>query len=443
MLEKLGPRRYALPLAVIVAMACAMALAFYPVAHMEVKGLPFAVLSLDEGVETPQGTVCAGGRMAEALAAQDSEEATVAWQVVESQEDLDAALDSGEYYGALVIPADYTASMMAAQMGAAPGAAALGGEPAGALGGARAEAANGAAEAGAAGAAGAAGSTGIGAAAPSAAAPDAASNEAPAVLLLIDNAKSPLVANLLQANLPALTAHMGVETEVQILHAEKAENGDEEGPDAAAGGVSNPFIAVMGQQLVILPLYLMSAVCAALVAIATRTKSGSAAAQFKTVGIQAGMAVGFSLLVSAAVLCLANGVLALEAPLAECGLFFWLASLGIMLALIGLFDIALPLGALGVICSFGGMMCGILSFELLPAFWQDAIFPWAPQRFVGEGLRAILYLDAGAWNGASDGFAVAALAGVALMCCAAAFFAWRERKKAQRRQTAADPTDAA
>ena len=33
--------------------ACVMSVMFYPMANMEMKGLPFAVLSLDEGVETP------------------------------------------------------------------------------------------------------------------------------------------------------------------------------------------------------------------------------------------------------------------------------------------------------------------------------------------------------------------------------------------------------
>ena len=53
MLDKLGKRKYVAPLLIGVLVACVMSLMFYPMANMEMKGLPFAVLSLDEGVIAP------------------------------------------------------------------------------------------------------------------------------------------------------------------------------------------------------------------------------------------------------------------------------------------------------------------------------------------------------------------------------------------------------
>ena len=38
-----------------------------------------------------------------------------------------------------------------------------------------------------------------------------------------------------------------------------------------------------------------------------------------------------------------------------------------------------------------GMMTGVLPAEMLPTFWADWIQPWAPQHFVGDGVRDILY----------------------------------------------------
>ncbi|MFC7766463.1 hypothetical protein [Leucobacter soli] len=56
MIEKLGPKKYAFPVLVIVLIGCVMALMFYPMLNMAPKNLPFAVVSLDEGAQTPRAT---------------------------------------------------------------------------------------------------------------------------------------------------------------------------------------------------------------------------------------------------------------------------------------------------------------------------------------------------------------------------------------------------
>ena len=65
------------------------------------------------------------------------------------------------------------------------------------------------------------------------------------------------------------------------------------------------------------------------------------------------------------------------------------------------------------------MMTGTFPFEALPAFWQDWVYPWAPQRFMSEGIRAILYLDAGAWNAGSLPLLIVGAVGAMLTCIAA------------------------
>lgn len=83
MLEKMreardGHVRLALPSAIVLVVACVMGLVFYPMAHMEMRDLPFAVLSLDEGAQTPAGQMNAGNMLVEnvtsAAAGGDAEE---------------------------------------------------------------------------------------------------------------------------------------------------------------------------------------------------------------------------------------------------------------------------------------------------------------------------------------------------------------------------------
>lgn len=57
--------------------------------------------------------------------------------------------------------------------------------------------------------------------------------------------------------------------------------------------------------------------------------------------------------------------------------------------------------------------------ETLPVFWQDWILPWAPQNYVGLGLRDILFMEAGAWNAGSGPLAVTGLVEACLMVVAA------------------------
>ena len=133
MFEKLGKRKFAVPLLVAVVIACVMSVMFYPMANMEMKGLPFAVLSLDEGVEGPQGTVNAGDALVEnvtAAADAGDGESPIAWTQVGSQGELDEALENGEFYGALIVPEGFSAGQMAAKQAEAQAALAQAQAPA-------------------------------------------------------------------------------------------------------------------------------------------------------------------------------------------------------------------------------------------------------------------------------------------------------------------------
>lgn len=111
MIEKLGKRKYVLPLGIIIAIACIFSLIFYPMANMEMKNLPFAIVCLDEGVETSEGDVNLGDLVVNKITESTAEEGEVSpiqWTRLSSQEELEQAMNNNEFYGAMVIPRDFS-----------------------------------------------------------------------------------------------------------------------------------------------------------------------------------------------------------------------------------------------------------------------------------------------------------------------------------------------
>lgn len=86
-----------------------------PMMKMNPREIPVAVLSLDKGVTVSGEQINAGEALTDALIDSQGEEDSplVAWTVMDSQEDLDAAMLEGDYYAAIVIPADFSESQAA------------------------------------------------------------------------------------------------------------------------------------------------------------------------------------------------------------------------------------------------------------------------------------------------------------------------------------------
>ena len=416
MLERLGNGKFAVPLVAAIAIACVMSLMFFPMANMEMKGLPFAVLSLDEGVEGPQGTVNAGEAIVEGMmaAADDGDSASpIAWTQVASQEELDEALENGEFYGAVVVPAGFSADQMAAKQAEAQ--AALAQAQALAAAQAQAQASGGAAaEAGAAASQAAeAGQASPGAAATAAAQAADAEAQVPTLKVILDNAKSPLVASQMKTGVASMFQQLGVGVEVETIHTGDA-------PSAEDGEAASPMAGMMSQQLTIMPLFMISMVGALILSRVLKAKPGAARAErWKSLGVQGACAIALSLAASLCAYCMLRWVAGVEAPFADFALFMWLASFCVMLLFLGAFNLSPALWAVVAVCAFaGGMACGVLPYETLPAFWQDWVYPWAPQRFIGEGLRAVLYLGEGAWNVAGGPLLAIGATGAALAVAA-------------------------
>ena len=429
MLERMGRARYAAPAVMALVIACVMGVLFYPMLHMEMKGLPFAVLSLDEGAQTPQGEVNAGGAMVEKLTQASGDDAPMTWAQVSSQEELDEAFANDKYYGALVIPADYTQATVAAKLAAAgSGAQAQAGsssqEGSGALAalaaqtGSDASAGSGS-QAGSDASAGSGAQTGSDASAALAAqagtqadsdAQASGSADAPALTMIIDNAKSPLVAQQLKTSAAAIFQQLGATVDVQVIN-----QGSSSGTSSAL-----PTSAMMGQQIAIMPTCTIALVSAVLVSTVLLPMRGSAASRWRTLGLQVALIACVAVVVALCSLALETLAVGTDVDAWTWLAFTALSFFCVALALVGAFDVAKPLGALAALCMFAlAMLTGVMPTEALPAFWRDWVVPWAPQHYMGLGIREILYRGAGAWIAGSLPLVITGCAGLVLMALGA------------------------
>jgi len=352
-----GRGKYIAPIVVILYFGIFMSVMFYPMANMSISGLPFAVVSLDEGLETPAASVNVGETMAEQLASSndESEDATIIWTQLEDQDALDEALDNNDYYGALVIPKDYTASQMAAEAG---------------------------------------------------------TGEASTITMYLDYAKSPMIVTNLQNSISSLFSEQGLDVEVEIIHS-----------GSSTVSSSNPMSGMIGQQLGVMPIFMMTIMSSMMVAgMFPKKPEDTLQRRTRSTLLRMCVSIGVSFLVSLAAVGIVAWVGGIDANFGSLLLFLWLASFALSLVFTGLYSIAMPLGILGmfILMPFG-MMTATLPVEVFPSFWQDFICTWVPQRFMGDGVRSILYMDAGPWTKGSMVMVIYAIVGLAINAISLAF----------------------
>lgn len=641
MIEKLGKRKYVLPLGIIIAVACIFSLIFYPMANMEMKNLPFAIVCLDEGVETSEGDVNLGDLVVNKITestAEEGEESPIQWMRLSSQEELDQAMSNNEFYGAMVIPRDFSQRQydtlvetmqdqideMQANVtdslpfgsGASGGlslplmtvgaGAAAGGSPqlsaeaqkmiaaaqaavAGATKNAQGAAANfqkdqatlvqsqkqleavkaqaeqlqaniqtskdecvkleteletlkanpspsdteqarineltsqiaqlttsiaaaqkqydeaaaqitqlsqtvekaqqnastsqqnlvtaqsnaktaaanamGVQKTAVAGSALAAQGKMLASAMSTikeklsslgdldlsekfadmgeTAAAKAFVNIADqlkesadnteetdeedagvGILVFLDVAKSPLVANQMQASLKAMFAETGMQADIVNIHDGTSEGATIASAEQALKSSSaeedetpaNPMGTMMSQQLLLIPTVMLSLIVGLILTRVARLKESEVKKEcVRQLAKQVVLALVFSFIIALTAYAMFAFVAGGEADFWSLVLFAWIVSFALMLLVGGLANIAFGLAVLAVVCIVAfGMMTGVLPLQAMPAFWQDWVFPWAPQHYVGDGLRSILYLGTGFWNEQSQGFAWVALTGFVL-----------------------------
>ncbi len=444
MFRRLGARRYIIPLIIGVVLAFVMGLMFYPMAHMEMKNMPFAVLSLDKGTEVAGEEVNVGDTLVDNLIdsteSDDDEDPAIAWTKMDSQKELDEALDNHEYYGAIIVPKDYSEkqieaqqaeseksmeqaqAMLEAQQAAAAAAGAAGDAAAAAAAGGNADAAA-AAAAGSADAADAASTLDI-----SALTGDSDDDEAdedavevPPIKIELDNFKSPLIATQMQSQFNTMFATMGLDTDIEVLNAGPTDDESDDSDDDEAIASGNMMGGMMTVMLTIMPLLMASAIAALFLnRILNPRTSTEASKRWTKFGIQ----VLYAIVVSFIIACCVYGCIVIAGGInIDFGgtmPFMWLASFCIILCFVGLYDFNMILGVFVLACCFFlGMMTGTLPYEALPTFWADWVYPWAPQHFLSEGMRSVIYLDAGIWNNGTLPMMIFGIIGAVFGCLGA------------------------
>jgi hypothetical protein len=268
---------------------------------------------------------------------------------VDTRAELDEAIADNAYFGALTIPADFTQAQMLSQAG---------------------------------------------------------QGEAPHVDVVLDNARSPMIATQMQTVMATMFGQLGLAANIEVIHTGEA--------DTAS---VSPMATMMSQQIGIMPLMIMSLIGAILLTrIFPKGEAASTGRRLAILGKQLAYAAGLSLLASLAVVWLLNGVVGAQAPFWTTSVFLWFASFAVMALFLGAFSVAFPLGAvLAFMVVLCGMMTAVLPPETLPASWAYGISPWVPQPFIAGGLRDILYMGAGLMPRGSGGLLALGGAGLALL----------------------------
>lgn len=365
MLDKLGNKRFALPLVVVTLVGALLALMFYPLLHMAPKNLPFAVLSLDQGAVGPSGEVNAGNELVTRLTA-SSELSEVAmpiqWNPVSSEAELDHALTDDTYFGALMVPEGFTEAQVAAQMG---------------------------------------------------------EGEAPTVMIILDNAKSPIVATQMQPALAAIFDKQGIATDIEVLN------------PGNPSSSSSPLSGMMALQLSVMPLMIMSLVGSVLLTRILPQKAGASRTQrYKIIGEQLAYAVALAALASLIVIWLLNIVVSAGAAFWPMFLFVWFSAFVIMTLFIGAFNMATWFGGLlAATVILLGTMTATLPLQMLPDFWANWVYPWAPQHLISAGVRDILYRNAGLMPWGTVGLLIVGAIGLTLVAIAGSL-TWGKGNKA-------------
>ncbi len=188
--------------------------------------------------------------------------------------------------------------------------------------------------------------------------------------------------------------------------------------EAMEGGASSMMSGMLSRMVILMPLLTCSLLAGALVAMGLKVRAG------ETAGVRAKRYVA-SLAVDAVaalvLVCMLFWVITFVAGLpVEFGPFAgycWLVSFLLMAFFGGLACIRGRVAAVvGALILVLGMTSAYLPVEAMPAFWQDWVVPWAPEYYMGNGLREVVFAGGSVFNSGAACVGICAAVGV---CCAA------------------------
>lgn len=337
MLEKLGKRALAMPVIIGIVLCCILSLAVSPLLRADPHNVPFAIVNLDKGATTIAGASNIGETLTDNLTS--GEASLVSDDEGSSSSSMQDAISwtqlgsESELQDALNNNGYYGGIVIPANFTSQQVSSAVG------LG------------------------------------------NAPEITVYLNKGKNPQMASTMQTTLQAGMMKAGIACNIKVVN------------DATLGdGTMSDTMAV---QMLVMPLFMMTMICSILASLLfwhkdvtglrKKSRPQAAAAQAVFVAALSAVVAGLALFVDA----VAGG---LSLPLGPLFLLCWGSSFCCMLCFVGLCNIALPLGALVAVCTFAlGMSTAMLSPEMLPSFWADWIYPWAPQAHIGNGVRSLVY----------------------------------------------------
>ena len=400
-----------------------LSLAVAPLLQASPHDLSLAIVNLDEGVATPAGTVNAGAVLADKLTGEESEAAQESTAAMAALAASSAAASGNTAAAASANPAASAGSV------SANGSSAAGTAAAAAAGASSASDSDETADSASASSTSSAmadalcweafdsedelqdqfdnnelfGGIVIPADFTTQQLAAKASGEKPQVTVYLNMGKNPQVASSLQAAMAQSLSAAGINADIQM--ANSAEVG---------GGVMAGLMAV---QMMVMPLLVMTLSSSLILALLTWKRDIwglRARSPWLAVAGQIGLVAVLSACIAGCALAIDVWAGGLDLPCGQLFLWLWLGCACVMLSFVGLADACLPLGALFAVCVFAlGMGTAMLPAEMLPTFWADWVFPWAPQAHLGQGVRTIIYC--GQTPATADVTALLAFAGIGIV----------------------------
>lgn len=130
MFEKLGKKAIVAPVGIGIVLCCILSLAVSPMLRANPQNVPFAIVNLDKGAITIAGDSNIGKTMTDNLvsgeislgsgddkSSSNSFSDAVSWTQLSSEEELKEALANNEYYGGIMIPANFTSQQTNSAVG--------------------------------------------------------------------------------------------------------------------------------------------------------------------------------------------------------------------------------------------------------------------------------------------------------------------------------------
>ncbi len=213
--------------------------------------------------------------------------------------------------------------------------------------------------------------------------------------LTIDAGKNPMVTSSLQPSLEKLSSGMGVAVTTEYRNAIPSHL-----------SMVATMLPMMFMILAYIGSYASAIILRKYIPLGNKQRVKTVIAQL---AVAVGLAFGIGLIAAAAI----GSMKDLDASFINLWFFTSLSSFALMTIVLGSLN---WLGAKGMIIPIGMLLIGLgtsnLPYEFLPDFWQQFVYPWMPLRFIAEGIRSVLFQEAGFLNAASMGLVVASIVGV-------------------------------